>query len=106
MRQTVFPPGQPMAPWMKSIHFILKDGIVRIVGTVPSVEERQRIEAAVGLTPGVVRIYNALTVNASAGAAAGAVNSSASGNANATVNPVNLAPVNPNVPPNPAGQRP
>ena len=87
MRQTVFPPGQPMAPWMNSIHFILKDGAVRLVGTVASLQERQQIEATVRQVPGVVRVYDALAVNASAGAAAGPANANASANGNAPVPP-------------------
>ena len=67
MRQAVFQ-GQPTANWMQSIHFILKDGAVRFVGTVPSPAERQRIESIVAQIPGVVRVYDAVAVNASAGA--------------------------------------
>jgi hypothetical protein len=62
---------------MSSIHFILMDGAVRIVGTVPSVAERQRIETIVTQIPGVVRVYDALAVNASVGAEGGGANTTA-----------------------------
>jgi BON domain len=84
MRQAVFQ-GQPISGWMHSIHFILKDGAVRIVGTVPSLAERQRIETIVTQIPGVVKVYDALAVNASAEANAGAANASVNGNAGAGV---------------------
>ncbi len=48
------------------VSFILKDGLVRLVGTVPSIEERQRIEAAVARVPGVIRVYDALAVGGQA----------------------------------------
>jgi hypothetical protein len=47
------------------IHFILKDGIVRLVGTVSTMEERQRIENLVQQVPGVVRVFDALQVSQS-----------------------------------------
>jgi BON domain len=97
MRQAVFQ-GQPISGWMHSIHFILKDGAVRIVGTVPSVAERQRIEAVVTQIPGVVKVYDALAVNASAGANAGPANASVNGNAAAGAAtppaPTSFAPTN------------
>jgi hypothetical protein len=101
MRQAVFQ-GQPISGWMNSIHFILKDGVVRIVGTVPSVAERQRIETTVTQTPGVVRVYDALAVNASAGADAGAANASVNATATPGLPPTSFAPTNvgDRVPPN------
>lgn len=45
------------------IHFILKDGAVRLIGTVSTMEERQRIENLVQQVPGVVRVYDALQVS-------------------------------------------
>jgi hypothetical protein len=85
IRQSVFPPNQPVLPWMSSVHFILKDGAVRIVGTVPTAADRQRIETMVQQTPGVVRVYDVLSVNASAGAPTG--NASVNGNASINGNP-------------------
>jgi hypothetical protein len=68
MRQAVFPQGATEA-WMGSVHFILKEGAVRLVGTVPSLQERQRIEGVVSQVPGVTRVYDALAVNPSAAVA-------------------------------------
>jgi hypothetical protein len=48
------------------VHFILRDGAVRIVGFVSSPDDQKRIETAVQQVPGVVRVYNALQVGASA----------------------------------------
>lgn len=45
------------------VHFILANGVVRLVGEVPSLEQRQQIEAAVQRVPGVVRVYDALSVS-------------------------------------------
>jgi hypothetical protein len=49
-----------------SVHFILKDGMVRIVGFVPNVEEQKRIANIVQQVPGVVRVYDALQIGVSA----------------------------------------
>jgi BON domain len=92
MRQAAFQ-GQPLSGWMHSIHFILKDGAVRIVGTVPSLAERQRIETIVTQIPGVVKVYDALAVNPSAGADAGAANASANVHGS-TLPPTSFAPTN------------
>jgi BON domain len=48
------------------VHFILRDGAVRIVGVVPTPDEQRRIETAVQQVPGVVRVFNALQVGATA----------------------------------------
>jgi hypothetical protein len=68
MRQAVFPQGTSEA-WMNSVHFILKDGAVRLVGTVPTAQDRQRIEGVVRQIPGVTRVYDAMAVNPSAAVA-------------------------------------
>jgi hypothetical protein len=98
IRQAVFPPSQQLTPWMSSIHFILKDGAVRLVGNVPTPEERQRIEALVTQIPGVVRVYDAITVSPAGGfgAGAGAANGSANagGAVNGTVPPANVGTTN------------
>jgi len=93
MRQAVFQ-GQPTIGWMNSIHFILKDGAVRIVGTVPSVAERQRIETIVTQIPGVVKVYDAVAVNASAGAEAGPANASVNANVGAGLPPTSFTAPN------------
>jgi hypothetical protein len=49
-----------------SVHFILRDGAVRVVGLVPNAEEQNRIVTTVQKVPGVVRVYDALQVGASA----------------------------------------
>jgi osmotically-inducible protein OsmY len=63
IRAAVFGPNQAAAPLAGTpIHFILRDGSVRLVGTVPTVEDRQRIENLVQQVPGVVRVFDALQV--------------------------------------------
>src|SRR3954454_24912359 len=59
IRQTVF--GQVDAT-DSPVHFILLNGAVRLVGVVPSMQEKRRIELAVEQVPGVSRVYNALSV--------------------------------------------
>lgn len=49
-----------------SVHFILRDGAVRIVGFVPSADEQKRIVNTVQGVPGVVRVYDALQIGGSA----------------------------------------
>jgi osmotically-inducible protein OsmY len=49
-----------------AVHFILRDGAVRIVGFVPNVEEQKRIEGIVQQVPGVIRVYDALQIGVSA----------------------------------------
>jgi len=49
-----------------SIHFILRDGAVRIVGFVPNADEQKRIVDTVQGVPGVVRVYDALQIGGSA----------------------------------------
>jgi len=67
IRTTVFGTTQTTtAPNGTDVHFILRDGAVRIVGVVPTPDEQKRIEVAVQQVPGVVRVYNALQVGASA----------------------------------------
>lgn len=89
MRAAAFPPGTAVTT-SSSVSFILKDGAVRLVGTVPSVAEQQRIAAVAQQTPGITRVYNALTVSgtesvgASASAGGGVGTGSASGGASAT----------------------
>lgn len=64
IRAAVFGRTQGGAPLGGStVHFILKDGSVRLVGTVASDQERQRIENLVQQVPGVVRVYDALEVS-------------------------------------------
>ena len=89
MRAAAFPPGTAVAT-SSSVSFILKDGAVRLVGTVPSVAEQQRILAVAQQTPGITRVYISLTVSgtesvgASASAGGGVGTGSASGGASAT----------------------
>jgi hypothetical protein len=44
------------------VHFIIANGVVRLVGEVPTMEQRQQVETTVQQVPGVVRIFNALNV--------------------------------------------
>jgi osmotically-inducible protein OsmY len=64
IRAAVFGPNQAAAPPAGTpVHFILKDGAVRLVGTVSTMEERQRIENLVQQVPGVTRVFDALQVS-------------------------------------------
>jgi len=56
--------GNPTAQQLAGapVHFIIANGVVRLVGEVPSMEQRQQIETSVQQVPGVVRIFNALNV--------------------------------------------
>jgi len=70
LRSAVF--GANLSPEQlaaQPVHFILANGIVRLVGEVPSLEQRQQVEAAVQRVPGVVRIYDALSVSGQPGLA-------------------------------------
>jgi hypothetical protein len=49
-----------------SVHFILRDGAVRVVGFVPNAQEQNRIVTTVQQVPGVVRVFDALQLGASA----------------------------------------
>jgi len=63
----VFGSAQPPAQLGgTSVHFILRDGAVRIVGFVPNAEEQKRIVTIVQGLPGVVRVYDALQIGVSA----------------------------------------
>jgi len=66
IRTAVFGAQATASPAGTDVHFILRDGAVRIVGVVSSPDDQKRIETAVQLVPGVVRVYNALQVGASA----------------------------------------
>src|ERR1051326_105209 len=64
IRAAVFGPNQATAPLAGTpVHFILKDGSVRLVGTVTSDQEKQRIEGLVQQVPGVVRVFDALQIS-------------------------------------------
>ena len=62
----VFGSSQAIQSGATPVHFILRDGAVRIVGFVANADEQKRIEDAVQKVPGVVRVYNALQVQGSA----------------------------------------
>lgn len=67
IRTVVFGSSQAPAPLGgTAVHFILRDGAVRIIGFVPTPEEQKRIETVVQQVPGVVRVYNALQVGTAA----------------------------------------
>jgi hypothetical protein len=64
---TVFGSSQPPAQLGgTSVHFILRDGAVRIVGFVPNADEQKRIVTLVQQVPGVVRVYDALQIGVAA----------------------------------------
>ncbi|HSU54982.1 MAG TPA: BON domain-containing protein [Candidatus Dormibacteraeota bacterium] len=63
IRQSAFGSLSPTGATSEgNVHFILLNGAVRLVGTVPNAAERTRIENAVSKVPGVTRVFNALTV--------------------------------------------
>lgn len=63
IRSAVFGVNQAAVPSAGTpVHFILRDGVVRLVGTVPTMEERLRIENVIQQVPGVVRVFDALQV--------------------------------------------
>src|SRR5882724_1651636 len=67
IRTSVFGTSQVTATaGAPDVHFILRDGAVRIVGVVPTPDEQRRIETAVQQVPGVMRVFNALQVGTSA----------------------------------------
>lgn len=67
IRTAVFGAAQAPAPLGgTAVNFILKDGVVRIVGFVPNAEEQKRIENIVQQVPGVLRVYDALQIGVSA----------------------------------------
>lgn len=67
VRQTVEPIIGNSSPWMP-VHFITQDGVVTLVGFVPSEQQKQQIFQAVQQTPGVVQVINQLQVNTTLGA--------------------------------------
>jgi BON domain-containing protein len=67
IRTAVYGSTQAPAPLGgPAIYFILRDGVVRLVGVVPNAEEQKRIENIVQQVPGVVRVYDALQIGTSA----------------------------------------
>jgi hypothetical protein len=58
--------------WASPVHFQLQNGVVTLVGLVPSVEQQQRLMSLVQQTPGVTRVINQLTVDPNANVQAGA----------------------------------
>jgi hypothetical protein len=63
--QTTATTGGTTASGGTSVHFILRDGAVRVVGFVPNAQEQNRIVTTVQKVPGVVRVFDALQVGAS-----------------------------------------
>jgi osmotically-inducible protein OsmY len=53
------------------VYFVVREGVVRLVGSVPSQQEAQQIEMIVQQTPGVVRVINELRVEVQPGAQPG-----------------------------------
>jgi hypothetical protein len=66
IRQTAFPNANAQAGLggSDSVNFVILNGQVRLVGTVPTMEEKQRIEAIAQQSPGVVKVFNVLQVKA------------------------------------------
>jgi len=67
LRTAVYGASQRPAPLSGTVvNFILRDGVVRLVGIVPNAEEQKRIESIVQQIPGVVRVYDALQIGVQA----------------------------------------
>jgi len=98
MRASAFPPGTDVAT-SSSVSFILKDGAVRLVGTVPSVAEQQRIAAAAQQTPGITRVYNAMRVATPVGGSATISTGEGTTTGSGSATPPTPTPVGPGVPP-------
>jgi osmotically-inducible protein OsmY len=60
-----------------NVYFKAQQGVVTLLGVVPSQQESQRILEIVQRTPGVVRVVNQIQVNAQSSASAGAGSQSA-----------------------------
>jgi len=61
IRQSI--PLQPVPTTVSGpLFFVLQQGVVTIVGSVPTVQEGERITAVVRQTPGVVQAFDALTI--------------------------------------------
>jgi hypothetical protein len=67
IRQTIQPQiaglGQPTP-----VHMVVRDGVVTLVGFVPTEDAKRRIQISVQRTPGVVRVVDGLRVQAGANA--------------------------------------
>ena len=48
---------------MAPVSFLVNGGIVHLVGTVPSIQQKQRIEAIVQRVPGVTRVVNQIQIS-------------------------------------------
>lgn len=67
IRTAVYGSAQAPAPLGgAAVYFILRDGVVRLIGVVPNAEEQKRIENIVQQVPGVVRVFDALQIGTSA----------------------------------------
>lgn len=53
---------------LSPVHFIVRDGVVTLVGVLPRDEERQRLVTIVQGVPGVVRVIDQIQVGGGAGA--------------------------------------
>jgi len=48
------------------VYFIVRNGVVQLVGTVPTIVQKRRVEAMVRRVPGVVQVIDQLQINATA----------------------------------------
>jgi hypothetical protein len=62
-------PGAVLEP----VHFVVREGVITLVGFVPTVDHRQQIVAAVQQVPGVVRVVDQLEVRTDTTATGGTV---------------------------------
>jgi hypothetical protein len=56
---------------LSPVHYIVRDGVVTMVGVLITAEERQRLETIVQGIPGVVRVIDQIQVGGGTGAGAG-----------------------------------
>jgi len=75
LRQSVMPRAGAPSLWAP-VHFNVQDGRVTLVGSVPSVEEEQRIMAMAQSTPGVVGVNSQLTISPDSNTGISAANQS------------------------------
>lgn len=75
--QPVIGDAEPLKP----IHFDCRDGVVVVLGFVPSEAQRQQVVGVVQQTPGVVRVIDRLQVNAQVNAAGSAPSAVSAGTA-------------------------
>jgi hypothetical protein len=75
LRQIFRPTAPSTEAWASAVHFISREGVVTLVGYVPTQQERKRVEDAVQQVPGVVQVIDHLQVTLPPDAQSNAPNS-------------------------------